>query len=332
MLNSSLGDKYIPSKFQDGRPIEHVILICDVDGVVRSSTEANADARVITLIRELIADQKVDVAFISGTPIAQDPSLELWRRGNITLDKAVGSLLAPELQENKITIFGALGGQRMTSEGQVEILEEYSLLTVFELGKLLLYAFLMEIEHDGSKEQKELAADLKITIEALKLENIHQSSSVTPLEFSDIIHKIHTYFDPNFRLISYGSFIETHTSNPPWNTSLSSKWIHSQLNRPHLRISQLSEDQKQVATGLSHRDNAGFYYLMISKINKGLTIKKHIQEKQLLYPHSLVVTIGDTQVDFPMHKHADLAYHVGQEQVWGNHYLPQCMLVKDNIW
>ena len=28
----------IPPQFQDGRPIEHIILVCDVDGVIRHST------------------------------------------------------------------------------------------------------------------------------------------------------------------------------------------------------------------------------------------------------------------------------------------------------
>jgi hypothetical protein len=331
MVNYSLRDSYIPSQFQDGRPIEHIILVCDVDGVIRNSTEADADLRVVASIGELINNHNVDVAFISGTPITQDPFLETWRRGNITLDKAVGSLFARELKEKKITIYGALGGQRMAQEGQVEIVDEYTFDITFELGKLILYAFLEEVENEGTQQQKKFAEDLRSSIDELKLKNKQQPSIATADEFREIVFKIRSQLDPNFRLISYGAFVESHTSNPPWNTIRSLKWLKSQLDCSHLLISQVTEEQKQVATGLAHRGVGGFNFLMISKTNKSLTIKKHIQEKQLVYPDALVVTIGDTQVDFPMHQHAHLAFHVGREDVWKNHYLSQCMLVLDKF-
>src|ERR1700722_2274982 len=266
MANSKLMDSYIPAQFQDGRLIEHIILVCDVDGVIRNSTEADADPRIVTSIRELIHNHEVDVAFISGTPITQDPFLETWRRGNITLDKAVGSLLARELKEKKITIYGALGGQRMTHEGQVEIVDEYTSDITFELGKLLLYAFLEEVENEDTPQQKKFAKDLRSSIDELKLKNKQQSSRATAEEFREIVFKIRTQLDLNFRLISYGAFVESQTSNPPWNTVRSLKWLKSQLDCSHLLISQMTEEQKQVATGLAHRGEGegGFNFLMIS--------------------------------------------------------------------
>lgn len=331
MFNSGLIETYIPPQFNDGRLIEHIILVCDVDGVIRNSTEADIDPQVLASIKGLITTQNVDVAFISGTPVSQSPFLETWRRGNITLDKAIGSFLIREVQEKKVTIYGALGGQRMNHDCQVEIMEEYPLDITFELGKLLLNAFLEEVKNQGSQNQKKCAEDLKSYLDRLKLKNRQQVSTATADEFSDIIFNIHSQLDPNFRLVSYGAFVESQTSNPPWNTDLSLKWIQNQLDRPQLLISQMPEEQKQVATGLAHRGNAGFNFLMVSKTNKSVTMQKHIQEKLLKYPDALIVTIGDTQVDFPMHRHAHLAYHVGKEQIWKNHYLPQCMLVRDHF-
>lgn len=308
-----------------------IILVCDVDGVVRNSTESDADPQIVTLIKELIATQCVDVAFISGTPVAQNPFLETWRRGNHTLDHAVGKFFSQELENNKVTIYGALGGQRMTKEGQCEIMDQYALDITFELGKLLLYAFLEEVKNQGSPQQIKYAEELKPILDELKLKNKQQSPIVTANEFSDIIFEIHSKLDPNFRLVSYGAFVESHSSNPPWNTARSLQWIKNQLNRSDLLISQFPEEQKQLATGLAHRGNDGFNFLMISKTNKSLTIKKHLQEKLGVYPDALVVTIGDTQVDFPMHQHAHLSYHVGQEQVWKEHCLSHCLLVQDNF-
>jgi hypothetical protein len=331
MLNFNSIEAYIPPQFRDGRSIEHIILVCDVDGVIRNSTEADIDPQVLLSLKDLITTQNVDIAFISGTPVSQSPFLETWRRGNITLDKAIGSFLVREVQEKKVTIYGALGGQRMNNKCQVEIIDEYPLGVAFELGKLLLYAFLEEVKNEGTHQQKKYAENLKIYLDQVQLKNKQQISAATADEFSKIISKIHCQLDPNFRLVSYGAFVESQTSNPPWNTDWSLKWIQNQLDCPPLLISQIPEEQKQVATGFAHRGNEGFNFLMVSKINKSLTIKNHIQEKLLIYPDALIVTIGDTQVDFPMHRHAHLAYHVGKEKVWKNHHLPQCMLVRDNF-
>ena len=331
MLISRVPDRHVSLPFQQRDTIKHIILVCDVDGVIRNTTEADTDPQVITLIKDLVATQHIDVAFISGTPVYQNPFLETWRRGNHTLDNAVGKFFSRELEDNKVTIYGALGGQRMTKEGQFEIIDQYALDVTFELGKLLLYAFLEEVKNQGTPHQIKYTEDLKLIIDELKLRNKQQSSEVSADEFSDIISKIHSKLDSRFRLVSYGSFVESHTSNPPWNTARSLQWLKNQLNCPSLRISQFPEEQKQLATGLAHRENNGFNFLMISKTNKSLTMKKHLQEKLRLYPEALIVTIGDTQVDFPMHQHAHLSYHVGQEQVWKNHCLSHCMLVRDKF-
>lgn len=331
MSNSRIEGTFIPPQFQDGRPITHMILVCDVDGVVRKCTESSVDPRVIASIKELIADHKVDVAFISGSPITHDPFLETWRKGNITLDKAFDNLLTAELNTNRVAIYGALGGQQMTPKHQMETLEEYPLTVTFELGKLLLHAFLQEVEHDGTSQQQKISRALIPHLDSLKLENTQQSPRITAHEFGEIVLQIRSHLDPNFRLVNYGAFIETHTTNPPWNTARSVSWLKSQFDCPHLLISQLPEEQKQLAAGLSHRGKDGFNFLLVSKTNKSQAIQKHIRRKKESFPDALIVTIGDTQVDYPMHQHAHLAYHVGKEQVWRDHPLPHCKLVLDKF-
>lgn len=331
MLISSVGDIKLPKQFQDGLPIEHVIVVCDVDGVIRNSTEADADSQIVTLVKELVANHNIDIAFISGTPVIQNPFLETWRRGNYTLDKAVGKFFLKELEEGKVTIYGALGGQRMIREDQIDITDQYPPEIAFELGKLLLYGFLEEVKNKGNHQQKKYAEDLKSLIDKLKLINDKPTSEATADDFKEVIFKIHSQLDPHFRLVSYGAFVESQSSNPPWDTDHSLRWIQSQLSCPNLLVSALPKEQKELATGFAHRENNGFNFLIISKINKSSAIKKHLQEKLLLYPNALIITIGDTQVDFPMHQHAHLAYHVGQEQVWKSHCLSQCMFVRDQF-
>lgn len=94
-------------------------------------------------------------------------------------------------------------------------------------------------------------------------------------------------------------------------------------------MSHLRSEQKNIATGYAKCGDQPFNYFLISKTNKGIAIKKHIEDKLKKYPHALIITIGDTQVDFPMHSNAHLAFHVGLEKVWHDNALPQCMMVRN---
>ena len=62
-------------------------------------------------------------------------------------------------------------------------------------------------------------------VTSLELKDTSQSLVVTPLEFRDIVEKIRANLDPEFKLISNGALIETHTSSPPWDTTLSVDWL-----------------------------------------------------------------------------------------------------------
>jgi hypothetical protein len=298
--------------------------------VVRAGIEATADLRVIQAIKSLLEHQGVLVTFISGTPIENDQTVESWRRGNAPLSKVFGSSFHQELLEERVAIYGVLGGHCMKADGTMKIVDEYSPEISYELGKLLIHAFLKEVLLHGNDEQKNIASNLQIELDSLKSNPSNHSANLTGDEFYQIIRVIHQDLDPNFRLIANGTLIETHTSNPPWNTSLSSKWLKEEINQPQYLIFNLPQSQKQIATGLAKKEEEGFNYLLISKTNKGLTTKKHIEEKIKLFPKALVVTIGDTQVDFPMHQNAHLAFHVGLKEVWLNTPLPHCIMIRNS--
>lgn len=320
---------FIPKQFEDGQLIEQIILISDVDGVVREGVEATADPRVIQAIKSLLEHQGVDMTFISGTPIENDLSLEPWRRGNVPLSKVFGSSFKQELLEERVAIYGVLGGHCMNADGTMKVVDEYSPEVSYELGKLLIHSFLKEVLHDGNDEQKAIATNLQIELDSLEGHQSDQSANMTAIEFYKIIRVIHEHLDPCFRLVTNGALVETHTSNPPWGTSLSSKWLKEEINKSQHLVFNLPESQKKIATGYAKKDGEGFNYLLISKTNKGLTTKKHIEEKIKRFPKALIITLGDTQVDFPMHQNADLAFHVGLKEVWLNNPLAQCIMVRN---
>jgi hypothetical protein len=323
------GEIYIPESFQNGERIEQVILISDVDGVVREGVEALADPRVVAEIKSLLCFDGVDVTFISGTPVDNDSSLELWRKGNIPLTRVFGSNFNEELSQEKVAIFGTLSGHRMKSDGSVDVIDEYDLETSFVLSRFLLETFLKEVEEGGSYEQRVLATSLKNQLQTLQLKNKRQSRSVTAEEYYPFVQAIRTHFDPDFRIINNGALVETHSSYPEWKTSPFFSWLQHQLDESHSLAYFLAPHEKRMATGVAKRGDRGLNYLLISKTNKGIATKKHIEEKLRQYPQALIITIGDTQVDFPMHQNAHLAFHVGMEKVWRDNPLPQCMMVRD---
>jgi hypothetical protein len=318
---------FIPKQFEEGQIIEQIILISDVDGVVREGVEATADPRVIQAIKSLLENQGVDVTFISGTPIENDLTLEPWRRGNVPLSKVFGFSFKQELLQERVAIYGVLGGHCMKADGTMKVVDEYSPEISYELGKLLIHSFLEEVLHYGSHEQKAVAKHLQIELASLESDHSDHSPNVTAAGFYKIIRVIHEHLDSNFRLITNGALVETHTSNPPWGSTLSSKWLKEEINQPQHMIFNLPQSQKQIATGYAKKAGEGFNYLLISKTNKGLTTKKHIEEKIKQFPKALIVTIGDTQVDFPMHQNAHLAFHVGLKEVWLNNKLPHCVMI-----
>ena len=313
--------------FPEDKCIEKIIFISDVDGVVRDSIDAIADPRVIAAIRSLLHHTNIDVTFISGTPIINDPTLEPWRRGNVSLSRVFGSSFEKEISEGRVSIFGALGGHRMHKDGGIEVVDGYPIEVSFELSSLLLKGFLQEVYQFGTEEQKNLAGKLLQELSFVTLQNKNQTC--TAEEFTDIICKIRKELDPEFRLINSGALVETHTSNPPWNTSFSSKWLLKEMDSPQYLLSSFPQSQKKLATGFAKKDEQGFNYLLVSKTNKGFAIQKHIEEKLKAYPDAFIITIGDTQVDFPMHEHAHLAFHVGAAQVWQNNPIAHCVLICD---
>lgn len=326
-LNLNAQEVFIPKQFEEGQIIEQIILISDVDGVVREGVEATADPRVIQAIKSLLENQGVDVTFISGTAIENDLTLEPWRRGNVPLSKVFGSTFNQELLEERVAIYGVLGGHCMKADGTMKVVDEYSPEISYELGKLLIYSFLEEVLYHGNNKQKAVANYLQIELASLGNDPSNRSANVTAAEFYKIIKVIHEHLDPSFRLITNGALVETHTSNPPWSSTLSSKWLKEEIDQAQHMVFNLPQSQKQIATGYAKKAGDGFNYLLISKTNKGLTTKKHIEEKIKRFPRALIVTIGDTQVDFPMHRNAHLAFHVGLKEVWLNNPLPHCVMV-----
>lgn len=307
----------IPLPFQKGQVIDQIILISDVDGVIREGVDNQADPRVVAKIKTLLENPGVDITFISGTAIENNPATqESWRQVNAPLGEIFGHVFAHELSQERVSIYGELGGHRMRPDGCIEILEHYTPEISTELGKLLIHAFLSEVSLSGTPQQKALA---------------HNLQAQNQEDIKHYVLQIREHIDPYFRIIQNRAIVESSTSNPPWDTKHSINWLKQEMQKPHYLVSSLQDHQKTIGVGVAKRGpENGFNFLLISKTDKGLAMRKHIEDKLKKYPRALIVTLGDTQVDFPMHQHAHLAFHVGRESVLRAHSLPNTILIPDS--
>lgn len=306
---------------------EQLILICDVDGVIRESVEGHADPQVVAAIKSLLSNENVEVVFISGTPVDNNLNVAPWCRGNLPLNKVFGETFAEEIANGRVNVYGVLGGQKMNPDGSFECMDSYSQNVSSEICGLLVEAFLREVAVSGEPGQKAKAEELLVDLREPQLNSTriaeHQG-------FQEVIGRIRSAFDPEFRLVDNGSLIETQTSNPAWGVAFSCKWLKNEINQPKYNISFLLDEQKQIAAGLAMRGEEGFNFLQISKINKGAATHRLLKDKLVRFPNALVVTVGDTQVDYPMHNNAHLAFHVGLEKVWIDNPLPHCCMVRNS--
>ncbi len=320
----ALGKAYIPEAFQDNSSIEKLIIISDVDGVVRDNVESIADPRVISAIKSLLENENVDVAFLSGTPVVNDLSLEEWRRGNVALNQVFG----PSFDYENVAVYGLFGGHRLKGDGSLEILEEYPLEVSFQLGKILIGAFLKEVIEHGNESQRLHAQELLVKLDQVHLNNLDQSILATPEELGEVIVAIRNNIDPIFRVMSNSCAIEVQFSTIPWTTIASLAYVKEAMKHPQSLISQFSPQEQQVVSGIARRNGQDFRFILASTTNKGSTSRRHLANKLAQLPGALIVTIGDTQGDFPMHEHAHVAFHVGKEHVWRQNALPQCVMVR----
>src|SRR5690242_2349525 len=256
-----------PKPFPEEQVIEQVLVILDVDGVVREGIGAVADERVIAEVKALLSNPQISAAFISGTPVNNDTTLEMWRRGNLPLSAVFGSAFEDELSLGRVAIYGVLGGQCMRCDGTHEVLDAYSPECAFELARHLLLAFLKEV--GGSPEHRELCVRLESELNAITLQDPAQGSFVSPIEFAPVVEAIREHFDPGFRLICNGALIETHTSNPPWETGICCSFLEDAIAQsPHLQA--LAPHEKRMAAGYAKRAGEGLNYMLISKTHKGI--------------------------------------------------------------
>lgn len=324
-------DVWIPRQFLQGEPLQEICGIFDVDGVVRLGTkgrDAFPNPRVLENIQTLLRTNRAFIAFISGSPAANDQGLEEWRRGNVPLTEVFGSVFSHDIQAGRVEIFGGFGGQKVTPQGRGELVDGYTLECSFELTRMMIRVFLEIVvdKYGPTSTQGEAAQKLLQSLLSVRLgEGPHQTDA-TALEFEPIVRDILRDIDPGFRIINNGPSVAMKCPQALRGVRIAPELIQEKMNQAPC-LASLAPMQKQVSSGIEKRDGIDFTYVVVSKTNKEPTTQKIIAQAQRILPHAFHVSFGDGAADYQMHKYASLAFHVGSSDIYTANPLSQCVMV-----
>ncbi len=317
--NSSLGENepafkpVLPRSFDIDQIIDHVLIISDVDGVIRSHPDdKRIPENIVYTIKQLLRTNKVQMAFISGSPLTRTEDAGEWQLDVYPLEKLFLPEFENEIEEGKIVIYGAMGGQFLSSSNQVFYQKFYSPYQIEEGCKILLKSFLEEVSVQGSLSQKKQAFIILHSLKMLAPSNQannglanqspYQHHSLEVLK--NIVLSIRANIDPNFRLINRGNEVEFHASDTAWNFERIQISVSRELQK-NACFSNIVDQKKQCYYG-SH-------WIKISHISKKDPATSFIESYRKTYPERspLILAFGDGSVDFPMFDVAHLAFFVG---------------------
>jgi hypothetical protein len=210
---ASLSSKHfevpIPVGIDPEKKIGRVVLVSDVDGVVRKKVLEGVEPRVVGPYASLAQTGKASITFISGSPV-QSRATEPWRQDNAPLGPSFHQAFGawPE----GVRLFGAMGGQLYQPETSgIYLNEPYTFEQQYEASRLLIQTFLELVRSQGNDEQQraavELLADIPpaLSVEDARRRNIPDQLTQTPLDFAGVMEGIRSRIDPHTRLIWRGS-------------------------------------------------------------------------------------------------------------------------------
>ncbi|MDP1836150.1 MAG: hypothetical protein Q8K75_09550 [Chlamydiales bacterium] len=322
----------VPNRFANGEIINNVLYISDVDGVMRTLADRPLDQDVVSLAKELLKTEKVFGTFISGTPVFSDLNVEECRRGNTSLKPIFEEHFAEDIKAERVRILGAMGGQQLAPNGEVEIIEHFTLDQSFQIAKLLLEVFLERVVETGTPPQAAIAGSLMHALHNIQLINPHQDISRTPDEFVELLESIRSQLDPELRLLCNGADVELQVSRGIDGEAITMQknltfLLHLKLLDKENSLSSLEPHQRIPASGPAKRGSVDFNFVKISKLDKGQAIAGLVSGYMQKNPNAFVIVFGDSSVDLPMMHSSDLGIFVGGMKSISNLTKPSQMVM-----
>lgn len=265
---------------KDGFLIKRMILLSDVDGVIRESVEdRELSTEMLEALEALLNTQKVEIAFISGSPCVKKAILYPWQEDNISLYEIFYHPLKKWIDSGSVTLFGAQGGQTLSSDGICRIDEEF-LFSNHE--KENLFSSFIGAYYAGTSAFQP------------RKEWVAAAEEIFCL-------------DQGFRLIDRGCEIEMQTTCKECDIERAREYL------------ALSEPNAVISAGVASRGENFFSFIKVSRMSKEIGAKKYLLKKNLSEgdANTLIVAFGDTQTDVGLYRVASyfggLSFHFGKD-------------------
>lgn len=280
-LASFIITAFICPPFLEGaeRSIEKIILLSDVDGVIRESVEdRELSFEMLEAIEGLLNTKRAEIVFISGSPCVNVPTSYAWQEDNISLYEIFYPPLKKWIEEGTVSLYGAQGGQILTPKGSCHFNEEFLL---DESEKENLFSFFLTAYSEGA--------------------------SLIPASQEWLLIANEVYgLDKGFRLIDRGCEIEMQSTLDGWNLQQAKEYLTQCL------------PNASIVSGAASRSGKPFFFLKVSQMTKEIGAHNFLKSKNVERdPSTLVVAFGDTQTDIGLYKVArsfdGLAFHFGKD-------------------
>lgn len=276
--------------------LSQILIASDVDGVIRyHADQGEIDPLIVRSLKKLLS-KGVKIAFISGSPVFDNPAAEAWEEDNKGIGEMFYKHFKDEIDGQRMFVIGHMGSQFYKNPFYDVSVYYYSAEEIFNISKQLLEATLRSYAEYGCGIQQRNAENL---LERLKLV---EYSAVEPQRAHHLLREVAVFtketIDSEFKLLNRLSEIEVQMKSKRFDIGEVTKRVDGSMGI--------------IASGSMSRNDVPMAFAKISKLTKKDAASyffKQFSEKG----DTLHIAIGDGQVDIPLYEAADKAYHVGPE-------------------
>jgi hypothetical protein len=333
-----------------------LLIVLDVDGVSRHDITGCADPIVIAAVRALIADERADpiglrATFLSGSHSIATGEIEDWRRPNLSLSEAFSSCFpAEDFHSGYVRVMGQLGSDicdvvaapasagAATPHGdpengpvalaalegrQMEAFPDTTRLTLLRVLLTQVGDLFLRSGNFTEAEHSEYATLLEASLAAAAAQPLPVDRAPDALE--PVSAFIRRTCDPKFRLISHGANAEIGVR--PTRRPIAELRERARLEVYHGAVAALAAApdpavaalKENMSAGVAVQDGHEFLGALVSLSTKGRACAALISEEVAngaAHDALTLLTVGDSMIDYPMHRLAHAAFHVGPLSTW----------------
>jgi Ser/Thr protein kinase RdoA (MazF antagonist) len=321
----------VPANIDPAKKIAHVIILSDFDGIWRLNSGEPLDPKVVRLFQDHLATGRAHLAVISGSPavaLVKDPLP--WQREGEPLGNLVAGLF-PDPKQG-VTVYGYTGGQeydRETGQGKFAV-PVYEDVQAFAISKILLGAYVEEVLMKQLKDPGLIAAAraLIVRVQQTSFDPSFKEVGSRLMVWEPVMSLIRAQINPSVWFLDRGTEIEIGNRDPQLNFFAMGQKVRQGI-KSEPSLSSLKEEDlgyfseshcTKITRSTKYRAAVSFRDKVLDSLTRELPLK---EDEQVL-----VVGLGDANIDVPMYRASNLAFHMGEASHVGGSGLDSVVLVR----